>query len=208
MHILGNLKAKQLAVLATVSKAMMCFANHEGLWKALTIEASQSIQAAVLGLTTCTKSIQKHSPYHRNHIEDDPTPQAELNFRFSRCWRQTYMRSCESGQKHFKVAQRIHACGMFSDFLYSSWHFAHAELEEQWLEGDSIPRVAAADLSKERFLQDFERPNRPVIITGLVCAYPTHILNANHMSYVYNARVTTCKQYSMSNSVRHGTYNA
>lgn len=40
MHVLGNLGARQLAILANVSKAMMCFANHEGLWKALTIEAS------------------------------------------------------------------------------------------------------------------------------------------------------------------------
>lgn len=85
------------------------------------------------------------------------------------------MRSCVNGLKHFKVALKIRASGMFSDLLYSSWHFARVDLEEQWLEGDSIPRIAAADLSKERFVQDFERPNRPVIITGLVCADPTHL---------------------------------
>lgn len=131
LQILGNLDAKQLSILMTVSKAMMCFASHEPLWKALTIEA-------------------------------------EVDFKFSRCWRQTYMRCCVNGQKDFQALRRLQISGMYSDLLYSSWHFAHADLEEQWLEGDTIPRVPASELTPQRFLEEFERPNRPVIITGLV----------------------------------------
>lgn len=134
LNILGNLEAVQLSILTTVSKAMMCYANHEPLWKALTIKA-------------------------------------EVDFKFSRCWRQTYMRSCMTGQEEFQAARQIRASGMYSDLLYSSWHFAHADLEPQWLEGDTIPRVAAKDLSKERFLEEYEKPNRPVIITGLASGW-------------------------------------
>lgn len=52
--------------------------------------------------------------------------------------------------------------------LYQSWHFAHAPLEGDWLEHDNIPRRDTSKLTLQQFQDEFEAPNRPVIITGEV----------------------------------------
>ena len=52
--------------------------------------------------------------------------------------------------------------------LYLSWHFAHTPLEADWLENDNIPRRDAAHITLQQFQEEFEVPNRPVIITGEV----------------------------------------
>lgn len=53
----------------------------------------------------------------------------------------------------------------YSDVLYLSWHFAHTPLEADWLEYDNIPRRHAAHMTLQQFQEEFEVPNRPVIIT-------------------------------------------
>jgi hypothetical protein len=52
--------------------------------------------------------------------------------------------------------------------LYLSWHFVHTPLEADWLENDNIPRRDAAHMTLQQFQEEFEVPNRPVIITGEV----------------------------------------
>ena len=94
--------------------------------------------------------------------------QAGQDFRFSNFWRQTFVRSCVRGQGTFSARREFRVKHMYSDVLYSSWHWAHAKLRPEWLDGDTIPRIAASELSLQRFINEFEQPNRPVIITGLV----------------------------------------
>lgn len=57
---------------------------------------------------------------------------------------------------------------MFSDVLYQPHLCAWADLRPEWLEGETIDRVSAKSLSLQDFLDRYERPNRPVIITDLV----------------------------------------
>ncbi len=94
--------------------------------------------------------------------------QAGQNFRFSNFWRQTFVRSCIGGQGAFSARREVRVEHLYSDVLYSSWHWAHAKLRPEWLDGDTIPRIAASELSLQHFIDEFEQPNRPVIITGLV----------------------------------------
>ena len=56
----------------------------------------------------------------------------------------------------------------YSDVLYLSWHFAHTPLEADWLGNDNIPRRSATHMTLQQFQEEFELPNRPVIITGEV----------------------------------------
>lgn len=73
--------------------------------------------------------------------------------------------------------------GFFSDVLYQSWHFAHTPLAAEWLEHDSIPRRDASQLTLQQFQEDFEAPNRPVIITGEVHRQTHHLKAFAHDSY-------------------------
>ena len=56
----------------------------------------------------------------------------------------------------------------YSDVLYLPWHFAHTPLEADWLENDNIPRRDAVHMTLQQFQEEFEVPNRPVVITGEV----------------------------------------
>ncbi len=94
--------------------------------------------------------------------------QVGQDFCFSGFWRQTFVRSCVPGQAAYEARREVRVGPLYSDVLYSSWHWARARLRSEWLAADSIPRVAASDLSRQRFVDEFEKPNRPVIITGLV----------------------------------------
>ena len=48
MQIFSLLSAEALGKLACVNQAFYCFANHEDLWRALTLEASMQILRASL----------------------------------------------------------------------------------------------------------------------------------------------------------------
>ncbi|KAA0148711.1 hypothetical protein FNF27_06494 [Cafeteria roenbergensis] len=88
-------------------------------------------------------------------------------------WRHTWLQSArpagwEACPRHVPIQVR----GIYSDALYKPWACANLSAPEHWLRTCSIPRVAAEDLSVERFEREFEVPNRPVIITGLASKWP------------------------------------
>ena len=51
MQVLSLLPAQTLGRLACVNKALYCFANHEDLWRALTLEASSHFFTSLLQIT-------------------------------------------------------------------------------------------------------------------------------------------------------------
>lgn len=59
---------------------------------------------------------------------------------------------------------RVH--GMYSDLLYQPHRCATAPLREEWLAEGNVPRVQG--LSVDAFRQQYEVPNRPVILTDVV----------------------------------------
>lgn len=50
--------------------------------------------------------------------------------------------------------------------LYHSHLCATRGIDRRWLEGDNLPRVHAASLTRATFQDCFERPNLPVVLTG------------------------------------------
>lgn len=54
MQILSLLPAEALSRLACVNQALYCFANHEDLWRALTLEANSSHDLPFFDLKAAT----------------------------------------------------------------------------------------------------------------------------------------------------------
>ncbi|GAB0488862.1 hypothetical protein MMPV_000075 [Pyropia vietnamensis] len=58
-------------------------------------------------------------------------------------------------------------CGsVYSDVLFHSRRLAAAPIDPAWLAGESVPRVAAVDMSAEAFRSRYEAANTPVVVTG------------------------------------------
>lgn len=62
--------------------------------------------------------------------------------------------------------------GLYSDLLNKSWLCATARFNRSWLGVDTVPRERADELSVDDFLRRYERPNKPVLISGLVRKWP------------------------------------
>lgn len=102
------------------------------------------------------------------------------SFRFSGSWQETYLRQSGLAGGAAAVRHPLAVKGFYSDLLYQPWFCATTELQEEWLENDTIPRRAAACLSLAQFRAEYEVPNRPVIITGLVGARLTAVASVWH----------------------------
>eukprot|EP00210_Caulerpa_lentillifera_P008531 g8137.t2 len=90
----------------------------------------------------------------------------EGDFSYSESWRSTYVRTLlGKGTKQRSLSLPIRIEGFYSDLLYQSWFCANMIIPEEWLQIDNIPRVS--NPAKEKFQQDFEIPNIPVILTGV-----------------------------------------
>jgi hypothetical protein len=61
-------------------------------------------------------------------------------------------------------------CANSPDLLFQPWLCASLGICREWLERSCIPR--RSNLSVEDFVIEFERPNKPVIITDVVTKWP------------------------------------
>jgi hypothetical protein len=61
---------------------------------------------------------------------------------------------------------------IYSDALYWPWHCGTASLPAAWTSFQNILRVSADDISVAEFETLYERPGKPVIITGVVSRWP------------------------------------
>lgn len=62
--------------------------------------------------------------------------------------------------------KRLKIANFYSDLLYQSHLCATSEIDGRWLQGDNLPRVSAATLSKEAFQRQYGKPNVPVVLTS------------------------------------------
>ena len=58
--------------------------------------------------------------------------------------------------------------GFYSDLLYQPWHCANVPLKSNWLKRDTIDRRLG--LTLQEFREQYEVPNKPVILQGAVRA--------------------------------------
>mmetsp|Transcript_13991 Transcript_13991/g.33924 ORF Transcript_13991/g.33924 Transcript_13991/m.33924 type:complete len:471 (-) Transcript_13991:112-1524(-) len=83
------------------------------------------------------------------------------SYPFQGTWRRTYC-----FRKGGKVGNVTVRSKLFSDVLYQSWYCRTLEIPRRWWAVDTIPRVAASDLTQAEFVKRFDGPGKPVIITG------------------------------------------
>ncbi len=93
----------------------------------------------------------------------------EGRFSWGGTWKETYARTKHLGSCHGVDTPGGPDCkplkveGFYSDLLYQPWFCATMELLPEWIEEENIER--RMNLSVEEFLEHFERPNKPVVIT-------------------------------------------
>lgn len=183
MQVLSLLPADALGRLACVNKALYCFANHEDLWRALTLQASCPYFTPLLEVTHLytwqSYWLSSNAPMPSSSRE---APSAlilhcscfllqlqneslESHWRFERSWQHTFLRATHKVGKLQKRTP-LQIKGFYSDLLYQPWHCSTAPLRKSWLKQDTIDR--RADLSVEDFKTQYELPNRPVIIQHAV----------------------------------------
>lgn len=88
---------------------------------------------------------------------------------FQSSWQDTYLASTVPGYRPGARKPRKVA-GVQSDLLYTPWLCASAAVDPAWLEVDNIERRSG--LTLEEFRAQYERPNRPVILTDVVGRWP------------------------------------
>lgn len=90
------------------------------------------------------------------------------DFRFKVDWRCTYATAMSplslSPEPHLQVT------GFFSDYLFQSWLCSSLTMKEEWLLVDNIDR--RTNLSVQEFINSYEEPNKPVIITDALLNWP------------------------------------
>jgi hypothetical protein len=85
-------------------------------------------------------------------------------FDFTKSWRETYCR--QKGGQTYKGHHPIKVDGFFSDILYQPWLCSSLGLDPSWLSVDNVER--RSNLSRQEFIDSYERKNRPVVITDVV----------------------------------------
>lgn len=87
-------------------------------------------------------------------------------FSFFKTWKDTFISNFmnKNGLK-YEYFPSYAFDGCYSDILYQPWHCGHVDLE-QWSHRDNIDR--RSNLSLEEFIEEYEKPGKPVILTDIV----------------------------------------
>jgi hypothetical protein len=91
------------------------------------------------------------------------------DFGFRRDWKTTYVHTVDASRTD-TWERRLRIRNFYSDYLFQAWYCASVRLADAWVCRQNIDRREG--LSRESFIEEYERPNRPVIITDVVRAWP------------------------------------
>eukprot|EP00898_Chlorokybus_atmophyticus_P007500 jgi/Chlat1/7751/Chrsp66S07229 len=100
---------------------------------------------------------------------------AEGLFKFHNNWKTTYrLHACKEKESDQSLLhkRRVSMRGFYSDCLFRPWLCASMAMKPEWLRCNNIARWSCNELSVADFIAQFEVPNRPVLITGLVEKWP------------------------------------
>jgi hypothetical protein len=113
----------------------------------------------------------RHPPLWRTFTAEEF---GSSGFEYRSTWRDTYASEAakRAGRPEPKLGVPLACEGVFSDLLFQHWLCSAISVPAAWMARDTLPRVAASELPLEDFIERFERPNRPCIITGLVEKWP------------------------------------
>jgi hypothetical protein len=105
------------------------------------------------------------------------------NFQVQPTWKESYLATINSNS--FKRMKPIKVEGFYSDLLFQSFWCANIPIDHKWIEIETIERRNASHFTLEQFQQEFERPNRPVIIENALTNWQA-ITKWQHSEYLTN----------------------
>lgn len=168
--------------LPQVGKAFYVFAHHDELWRALTLQEFTSgftyaregwkqtyLNHRLAATFSPPASANPNSDPKPTHIPQDPqasSTRAKRRKQLDGSKQQLQPSTSRSLPQHVPLP----VPGFYSDYLFQSWLCASISVKEEWLARSTVPR--RSDLTLQQFIDEFERPNRPVIITDVVEKWP------------------------------------
>lgn len=99
---------------------------------------------------------------------------ARQSIKFDTTWRQTYYRMRQPHKESFSFPV-VRVDGYPSGFLFKQWLCGNIRFERDvphFYKHQDIPRIPLEEMTVERFVEEFERPNRPVIIRNAAAHWP------------------------------------
>lgn len=100
-------------------------------------------------------------------------------FFYDRSWKQTYINTRwrtagrdGAAPSHAALAVR----DFYSDALYAPYRDAHTPIPERWLRAQTVRKVPAAGLTRERFVAEYESQGIPVVLSGAAESWPAYRL--------------------------------
>ena len=179
LQVLSSLSGPDLVRLAATSRAFYVYCNHEELWRSLTLQVSLSTALALYGnqaLTTshncpwthCSETGIRFAQIVARRLSS--AQELEGKFKFRQSWQTTYL---QATQPDFAPTSRQRSRsfkGLYSDVLFQPHFCATIPLHPSWLESNNVDRRSG--LSVLDFREQYEVPNKPVIITDIVSPVP------------------------------------
>lgn len=90
------------------------------------------------------------------------------NFHFQGSWKGTFLK--KMGEHTPEVSKPVHLGWFRSNLLYQSWICSNVSVDESWIEMENVDRRQR--LTLDEFRQEYEIPNKPVVITDVVTKWP------------------------------------
>jgi hypothetical protein len=177
-NILERLDGVSLARLSQTSRAMYCWGYFDEFWKNLVLSGVTGVscsEGAGSGITMdvngetirCVEDreenlnrVGRNSGYGGSAGDDGENRKRCVRWT-GRTWRETFAQT---------LMEPISVSGVYSDLLFQSWMYASMEIKPEWLNVDSIDR--RSNLSLQTFIEEYDRPNRPVIIRDVMSNWP------------------------------------
>ena len=127
----------------------------------------------VAALNCCSRAMYVFSN-HNELWRDLVLRSCKDNFWFHNSWKDTFARVHAKGNTHHTLHRPIKVKGIYSHALHRSWICRNIDLETECKDFllDNIPRKNHGDLTCQEFVEDYEKQNKPVMISGVVNKWP------------------------------------
>eukprot|EP00277_Geminigera_cryophila_P016800 CAMPEP_0179442882 /NCGR_PEP_ID=MMETSP0799-20121207/26355_1 /TAXON_ID=46947 /ORGANISM="Geminigera cryophila, Strain CCMP2564" /LENGTH=494 /DNA_ID=CAMNT_0021228423 /DNA_START=21 /DNA_END=1505 /DNA_ORIENTATION=- len=132
------------------------------------LDLLEMLDAQQLGLLTCCSRVLYVFCHHDEVWRSLVLRLFGGQFEFKRSWKDTLGYAVRKAQYIPHLPREI--AGVYSDLLFQPWLCSSMGICHEWLERSNIPR--RSNLSVQEFIDEFEAPNRPVIITDAMSDWP------------------------------------
>ncbi|CAI5517270.1 unnamed protein product [Closterium sp. Naga37s-1] len=167
LDIVGRLPAESLCHVGMASRALHVVAHQEELWRALVLE---SAEGGFEWEASWRWTYVKWRMGARAQAEGEGEGKGGEASREGKGVKRKEKHGEERGVLQYRPPLKVP--DFYSDYFFQSWLCTSLALPPAWTTHDNIPRVAATSLSPADFAARFERPGRPVIITGAINHWP------------------------------------